>query len=66
MSDLRGYTQTDSDDGNKTARLIATVIAVMVIIAAGIFVYKATTAKPVTHQPPAFTTSSVLSVQRPA
>jgi len=66
MSDLRGYTQTEPDNSNKTVKLILTIVTVLVIIAAGIFVHKAVTVKPVSHQPPAFTTSSVLSQQRPA
>ena len=66
MSDLRGQTQTNPDEGNKTVRIIFTVVTVLVLIATGIFVYKTATAKPVTHQPPAFTTSSILSVAKPA
>ena len=66
MSDLRGYQQADPDDGNKTVRIILMIVTVIVLIAAGIFVNKATTVKPAVHQPPAFTTSSVLSVQRAA
>jgi len=66
MSDLRGYTQTDPDNGNKTVRLILMIVTAIVLIAVGVFVHKAVTAKPVAHQPPTFTTSSVLTAQRPA
>lgn len=66
MSDLRGYTQTNSDEGNKTVRLIAAIIASVAIIAAGTFAYRAVASNPTPQHPSIVRTSSVPSVEQPA